>query len=42
MALLRTADDRLLGVAVRADGSGPGGTVPSAPVTDRMVKAATG
>ncbi|MCQ8773646.1 penicillin-binding transpeptidase domain-containing protein [Streptomyces telluris] len=42
VALLRTANGGLLGAAVRADGSGPGGTVPSAPVMDRMAKAATG
>ncbi|MFC5144788.1 penicillin-binding transpeptidase domain-containing protein [Streptomyces aureoversilis] len=42
VALLRTADGRLLGVAVQADGDGPSGTASSAPVMDRMVKAATG
>ncbi|WP_190108553.1 penicillin-binding transpeptidase domain-containing protein [Streptomyces cinnamoneus] len=42
VALLRTADGHLLGVAVRADEAAPSGTAPSAPVVDRMAKAATG
>ncbi|MEV5240139.1 penicillin-binding transpeptidase domain-containing protein [Streptomyces cinnamoneus] len=42
VALLRTADGRLLGVAVHTDEAAPSGTAASAPVVDRMTKAATG